>query len=41
MESLEYKRNEMDVCVFNKMNSKGVQYTVVTDAARGRVRTRS
>jgi Reverse transcriptase (RNA-dependent DNA polymerase) len=28
MESIGYKRNEMDVCLFNKMNSKGVQCTV-------------
>ena len=28
MLSLGYKRNEMDVCVFNKKNSKGVQCTV-------------
>jgi Reverse transcriptase (RNA-dependent DNA polymerase) len=28
MEDLGYKRNEMDVCVFNKSNKKGVQCTV-------------
>jgi Reverse transcriptase (RNA-dependent DNA polymerase) len=28
MSSLGYERNEMDVCVFNKRNSKGVQCTV-------------
>jgi Reverse transcriptase (RNA-dependent DNA polymerase) len=28
MLSLGYKRNEMDVCVFNKRNKKGVQCTV-------------
>jgi Reverse transcriptase (RNA-dependent DNA polymerase) len=28
MSSLGYKRNDMDVCVFNRRNSKGVQCTV-------------
>ena len=28
MQSLGYRRNEMYVCVFNKTNRKGVQYTV-------------
>ena len=28
MWGLGYKRNDMDVCVFNKLNSKGVQCTV-------------
>ena len=28
MQSLGYRRNEMDVCVFNKTNRKGVQSTV-------------
>ena len=28
MKSLGYKRNELDICVFNKMNSKGEQSTV-------------